>query len=151
MPSPPRISYSTSSELSALPAVVARCLNTVAKQYPIFFNGEQNDYMQHVDRGRCKGLDIMAPDEATFDFIRGRRYAPKAEQFEKAVKYWEDLKTDPNAKFDKSITFNVSALAPQVSWGTNPGMVVGITDTVPQPPTNFPREMGMSSKCEPGA
>jgi 3-isopropylmalate/(R)-2-methylmalate dehydratase large subunit len=76
---------------------------------------------------------IMAPDEATFDFIRGRRYAPKAEQFEKAVKYWEDLKTDPNAKFDKSITFNVSALAPQVSWGTNPGMVVGITDTVPHP------------------
>ena len=76
---------------------------------------------------------IMAPDEATFDFIRGRRYAPKAEQFEKAVKYWEDLRTDPNAKFDKSITFNVSALAPQVSWGTNPGMVVGITDTVPHP------------------
>ena len=76
---------------------------------------------------------IMAPDEATFDFIRGKRYAPKAEQFEKAVKYWEDLKTDPNAKFDKSITFNVSALAPQVSWGTNPGMVVGITDTVPHP------------------
>jgi 3-isopropylmalate/(R)-2-methylmalate dehydratase large subunit len=76
---------------------------------------------------------IMAPDEATFDFIRGRRYAPKAEQFEKAVKYWEGLKTDPNAKFDKSITFNVSALAPQVSWGTNPGMVVGITDTVPHP------------------
>jgi 3-isopropylmalate/(R)-2-methylmalate dehydratase large subunit len=76
---------------------------------------------------------IVAPDEATFDFIRGRRYAPKAEQFEEAVKYWEDLKTDPNAKFDKSITFNVSALAPQVSWGTNPGMVVGITDTVPHP------------------
>ncbi|HEY6756761.1 MAG TPA: 3-isopropylmalate dehydratase large subunit [Nitrososphaera sp.] len=76
---------------------------------------------------------IMAPDEATFDFIRGRRYAPKAEQFEKAVKYWEDLKTDPNAKFDKSITINVSELAPQVSWGTNPGMVVGITDTVPHP------------------
>jgi len=76
---------------------------------------------------------IMAPDEATFDFIRGRRYAPKDEQFEKAVKYWEDLRTDPNAKFDKSFTFNVSALAPQVSWGTNPGMVVGITDTVPHP------------------
>jgi 3-isopropylmalate/(R)-2-methylmalate dehydratase large subunit len=76
---------------------------------------------------------IMAPDKATFDFIRGRRYVPKAEQLEKSVEYWEDLKTDPNAKFDKSITFNVSALAPQVSWGTNPGMVVGITDTVPYP------------------
>jgi 3-isopropylmalate/(R)-2-methylmalate dehydratase large subunit len=76
---------------------------------------------------------IVAPDEKTFDFIRGRRYAPKAEQFEKAVEYWKGLKTDPSAKFDKSVTFNVSALAPQVSWGTNPGMVVDVTDTVPHP------------------
>jgi 3-isopropylmalate/(R)-2-methylmalate dehydratase large subunit len=76
---------------------------------------------------------IVAPDEKTFDFIRGRRYAPKAKQFEKAVEYWKGLKTDPSAKFDKSVTFNVSALAPQVSWGTNPGMVVNVTDTVPHP------------------
>src|SRR5919197_632548 len=76
---------------------------------------------------------IVAPDEKTFDFIRGRRYAPKAEQFYKAVEYWKGLRTDPNAKFDKSITFNISALAPQVTWGTNPGMVVDITDTVPHP------------------
>ncbi|MFL6476912.1 MAG: 3-isopropylmalate dehydratase large subunit [Nitrososphaera sp.] len=76
---------------------------------------------------------IIAPDEKTFDFIRGRRYAPRAEQFEKAVKNWKDLRTDPNSKFDKSITFNVSELAPQVSWGTNPGMVVDVTDAVPNP------------------
>ena len=76
---------------------------------------------------------IIAPDDDTFDFIRGRRYAPKAEQFEKAIEHWKGLRTDPNAKFDKSITFNVSELAPQVSWGTNPGMVADITDTVPHP------------------
>jgi 3-isopropylmalate/(R)-2-methylmalate dehydratase large subunit len=76
---------------------------------------------------------IIAPDEETFDFIRGRRYAPNADRFEKAVEYWKALRTDPNAKFDKSITFNVSELAPQVSWGTNPGMVADITDTVPHP------------------
>src|ERR671923_892308 len=76
---------------------------------------------------------IVAPDEKTFDFIRGRRYAPKAEQFDKLVEYWKGLRTDPNAKFDKSVTFNISVLAPQVSWGTNPGMVVDITDTVPHP------------------
>ena len=76
---------------------------------------------------------IIAPDEETFDFIRGRRYAPNAEQFEKAVEHWKALRTDPNAKFEKSITFNVSDLAPQVSWGTNPGMVVDITDIVPHP------------------
>jgi 3-isopropylmalate/(R)-2-methylmalate dehydratase large subunit len=76
---------------------------------------------------------IIAPDEKTFDFIRGRRYAPKSEQFEKAIEYWKALRTDPNTKFDKSITFNVSRLAPQVTWGTNPGMVADITDTVPHP------------------
>jgi 3-isopropylmalate/(R)-2-methylmalate dehydratase large subunit len=76
---------------------------------------------------------IIAPDEETFDFIRGRRYAPNADRFEKAVEYWKALRTDPNARFDKSITFNVSELAPQVSWGTNPGMVVDITDIVPYP------------------
>ena len=76
---------------------------------------------------------IIAPDKETFEFIRGRRYAPNAEQFEKAVEHWKALRTDPNAKFDKSITFNVSELAPQVSWGTNPGMVVDVTDIVPHP------------------
>jgi 3-isopropylmalate/(R)-2-methylmalate dehydratase large subunit len=76
---------------------------------------------------------IIEPDEKTFDFIRGRRYAPKSEQFEKAIEHWNALKTDPNAKFDKSITFNVSEIAPQVSWGTNPAMVADISDTVPHP------------------
>jgi 3-isopropylmalate/(R)-2-methylmalate dehydratase large subunit len=76
---------------------------------------------------------IIAPDEETFNFVRGRRYAPNSDQFEKSVQCWKALRTDPNAKFDKSITFNVSELAPQVSWGTNPGMVVDITDTVPHP------------------
>ena len=76
---------------------------------------------------------IVAPDEKTFDFIRGRRYAPKSEHFAKAVEYWKSLRTDSNAKFDKSITFNISALAPQVTWGTDPGMVADITETVPNP------------------
>src|SRR3712207_6581302 len=73
---------------------------------------------------------VVAPDEKTFDFIRGRRYAPTSEQFEKSIEHWKTLRTDPNAKFDKSITFNVGGLAPQVTWGTNPGMVAGITDKI---------------------
>ena len=76
---------------------------------------------------------IVAPDEKTFDFIKGRRYAPKGELFEKAVDYWKSLRSDPNAKFGKSVTFNISALAPQVTWGTNPGMVADITEIVPHP------------------
>lgn len=84
-----------------------------------------------IEAGARAGL--VAPDDKTFDFIRGKRYAPKAEQFEKAVEYWKSLATDANARFDKSIDFDISSLAPQVSWGTNPGMVVDVTGQVPQP------------------
>jgi 3-isopropylmalate/(R)-2-methylmalate dehydratase large subunit len=84
-----------------------------------------------IEAGARAGL--VAPDSKTFDFIRGRRYAPNGEQFEKAVEYWTGLRTDTNAKFDKSISIDVSALAPQVSWGTNPGMIVDVTGAVPHP------------------
>jgi len=84
-----------------------------------------------IEAGARAGL--VAPDRTTFDFIKGRRYVPKGDDFEKAVEYWTILSTDRNAKFDKSLRFDVSALAPQVSWGTNPGMVVDVTDTVPHP------------------
>ena len=85
-----------------------------------------------IEAGARAGLII--PDKKAFDYIRGRRYAPKDKQFEKMVDFWcENLKTDANAQFDKVITFNVNDLVPQVSWGTNPSMVIGVTDTVPYP------------------
>jgi 3-isopropylmalate/(R)-2-methylmalate dehydratase large subunit len=84
-----------------------------------------------IEAGARAGL--VAPDKTTFEFVRGRRYAPKEDQFEKAVEYWKDLASDRNAKFDKSVEFSVSSLSPQVSWGTNPGMVVDVTEDVPDP------------------
>ncbi len=84
-----------------------------------------------IEGGARAGL--VAPDQATFDYIQGRRYAPKNEQFEKALEYWQGLRTDANATFDRSVTFDVGTLAPQVSWGTNPGMVVSVTDSIPHP------------------
>jgi 3-isopropylmalate/(R)-2-methylmalate dehydratase large subunit len=85
-----------------------------------------------IEAGARAGL--IAPDQKTFDYIRGRRYSPKYEQFEKMVDFWrENLKTDANTRFDKSITFNVNDLVPQVSWGTNPSMVIDVTDTIPYP------------------
>jgi 3-isopropylmalate/(R)-2-methylmalate dehydratase large subunit len=75
----------------------------------------------------------VATDETTFDFVRGRRYAPKGEGFEKAIVYWKSLTTDPNAEFDRSVEFSVSVLPPQVSWGTNPGMIADVTENVPDP------------------
>jgi 3-isopropylmalate/(R)-2-methylmalate dehydratase large subunit len=84
-----------------------------------------------IEGGARAGL--VAPDDTTFDYIRGRRFAPKGEQFERAVEYWRGLATDANATFDRSMTFDVGALAPQVSWGTNPGMVIGVDENVPHP------------------
>src|SRR5437867_13276203 len=84
-----------------------------------------------IEAGARAGL--VAPDRTTIDFIRGRRYSPKGDQFEKAVEYWKGLRTDRNAKIDKSLRFDISALAPQVSWGTNPGMAADVTDAVPHP------------------
>lgn len=83
-----------------------------------------------IEGGARAGL--VAPDEKTFDYLRGRRYTPK--NYEELVEYWkENLKTDGNAKFDKSLTLNASDIAPQVSWGTNPAMTVDVTETVPDP------------------
>ena len=84
-----------------------------------------------IEGGARAGL--VAPDRATFDYVRGRRFAPRGEQFEKAVEQWKGLTTDANASFDKSVTFDVAALVPQVSWGTNPGMVIGVNENVPHP------------------
>lgn len=84
-----------------------------------------------IEGGARAGL--VAPDEKTFDYVRGKRFAPKGEQYERAVAQWKGLATDANAAFDRSITFDVANLAPQVSWGTNPGMVASVDEAVPDP------------------
>ena len=97
-----------------------------------------------IEAGARAGL--VAPDEETFEYVKGRRYAPKEEQFDKAVEYWKGLRTDAGASFDKSMAFDVGALAPQVSWGTNPGMVVGVDESVPHP-DEFAQGNGNESKA----
>ncbi|MCI0557711.1 MAG: 3-isopropylmalate dehydratase large subunit [Nitrososphaera sp.] len=84
-----------------------------------------------IEAGARAGL--VGPDDKTFDFVKGKRYSPKGDKFDMALEYWKSLATDPSAKFDKSIDFDVTTLAPQVSWGTNPGMVVDVTGQVPSP------------------
>jgi 3-isopropylmalate/(R)-2-methylmalate dehydratase large subunit len=83
-----------------------------------------------IEGGARAGL--VAPDEKTFDYLRGRRYVPK--NYDELVDYWrKNLKTDTGAKFDKSFTLNASDIAPQVSWGTNPAMTADVTEVVPDP------------------
>ena len=83
-----------------------------------------------IEGGARAGL--IAPDETTFEYIKGRKYAPKGEAWERAVAYWRTLRTDEDAAFDREFTLNASALAPMVTYGTNPGQGVAVTGRVPR-------------------
>ncbi|MGD8250781.1 MAG: 3-isopropylmalate dehydratase large subunit [Desulfobacterales bacterium] len=86
-----------------------------------------------IEGGARAGL--IAPDDTTFDYIaKGERpYAPKGAFLEKAIAYWRTLPSDPDAAFDRTLTIDVERLAPQITWGTNPGMVIDIDQRVPEP------------------
>ena len=76
---------------------------------------------------------IVAVDEKTIDYVKGRPYAPRPEQWESAVAAWQDLHSDPGAHFDKEIHIDAASIKPQVSWGTSPEMVVAVDGRVPDP------------------
>ena len=74
---------------------------------------------------------FIAPDDVTFEYIKGREYAPKGEDWDKAVEQWKLLKSGEDAVFDKELTFNAEDIEPMVTYGTNPGMGMGITESIP--------------------
>ena len=84
-----------------------------------------------IELGAKAGL--IAPDETTFDYIKNRRYAPSAEDWNAAVEYWSSLKTDEGAEFDAIVTLNAADIRPQVTWGTNPGQVMAVDGIIPSP------------------
>ncbi len=84
-----------------------------------------------IEAGARAGM--VAPDETTFEYIKGRQHAPKGEEWDKAVEYWKSLPTDEGAVFDKEIFINADELEPFVTWGTNPGQGVPLSHTVPSP------------------
>src|SRR5690606_16141670 len=84
-----------------------------------------------IEWGARAGL--IAPDDTTFAYLADRPYAPKGEEWDRALEYWRSLPTDPGATFDSEVTLDVSGLAPYVTWGTNPGQGVPITGAVPSP------------------
>ena len=88
-----------------------------------------------IEAGARAGM--IAPDETTFDYLRGRPYAPRGADWEAAAEYRMSLRTDPGATFDKTVVIDASELEPYVTWGTNPGMVVAVTRGVPDP-ASFP-------------
>ena len=82
-----------------------------------------------IEMGARGGM--VAPDEVTFAYIKGREYAPKGEAWDKAVAYWKTLKSDDNAVFDKEVRFDAADIEPMITYGTNPGMGMGITQHIP--------------------
>ena len=97
-----------------------------------------------IEAGARAGL--IAPDEKTFEYLRGKKYTPK--NYEELVAEWrENLKTDSNAKFDKSFTLDAKNLAPQVSWGTNPAMVSDVTEKIPFP-EEFSKDLSQQKGVE---
>ena len=74
---------------------------------------------------------FIAPDEVTFAYIKGREFAPKGEDWDKAVAYWQTLKSGADAVFDKELTFDAADIEPRITYGTNPGMGIGIASPIP--------------------
>lgn len=76
---------------------------------------------------------IVAPDETTFEYVKGREHAPKGEDWDKALAYWKTLYSDPDAVFDKEYRFDAADIQPMITYGTNPGMGLPVTGTIPAP------------------
>ena len=82
-----------------------------------------------IEMGARGGM--IAPDQTTFDYLKGREFAPQGEEWEKAVERWSKLKSDDDAVFDKEITFNAADIEPMITYGTNPGMGIAVNGEIP--------------------
>ena len=84
-----------------------------------------------IEAGARAGM--VAPDQITYDYLKGRPHAPEGKDWDDAVAYWETLKTDDDAVFDAEVFLDANELEPFVTWGTNPGQGVSLSDRVPDP------------------
>lgn len=82
-----------------------------------------------IEMGARGGM--IAPDETTFEYVKGKEFAPKGEAFERAVAYWKTLPSDPGAAYDVVLTYDAADIGPMVTYGTNPGMGIKVTDRIP--------------------
>ena len=78
-------------------------------------------------------IGMVGPDEKTYAYVKGRRFAPSGAQFDAAVAHWKSMATDADAKFDAEVSLDASNLAPQITWGTSPEDVIGVDGTIPAP------------------
>jgi 3-isopropylmalate/(R)-2-methylmalate dehydratase large subunit len=122
-------------------AIIAKFGTDFATGYVIEYTGEAIRKLTMEERMTVCNMSIeagaraglIAPDETTFAYLKGRRYAPQGKDFDAAVEKWKQLCTDPGATYDHYVEIDASEIAPQVTWGTSPGMGTDITGTVPDP------------------
>ncbi|WP_159884053.1 3-isopropylmalate dehydratase large subunit [Paenibacillus puerhi] len=121
--------------------VIAKYGTDFATGYVIEYTGEAIRALSMEERMTVCNMSIeagaraglIAPDETTFEYLRGRDYVPQGEAFDQAVAEWKKLTTDEGAVYDRVVEFDADSLIPQVTWGTSPGMGTDITSSVPNP------------------
>ena len=119
--------------------LMARLTTSGATGYFVEYSGDVVSQMSMEGRLTLCNLSIemgarggfVAPDETTFEYLRGREFAPKGDEWDKAVSYWQTLKSGPDAVFDKELVFSAEDIEPRITYGTNPGMGIGITEAIP--------------------
>jgi len=119
--------------------IISQLTTSGATGYFVEYAGDVFDKMTMEGRMTVCNLSIemgarggiIAPDEKTFTYIEGREFTPKGADWDKAMEYWKTLKTDEGASFDKVINFDASDIEPMITYGTNPGMGIGISQNVP--------------------
>jgi 3-isopropylmalate/(R)-2-methylmalate dehydratase large subunit len=121
--------------------VIAKYGTDFATGYVIEYTGEAIRGLSMEERMTVCNMSIeggaragmIAPDETTFEYLAGRDFVPKGTEWDRAVARWEKLPTDEGALFDKTLTLDASALEPMITFGTNPGMGMKITQRIPDP------------------
>jgi 3-isopropylmalate/(R)-2-methylmalate dehydratase large subunit len=119
--------------------IISKLTTSGATGYFIEYAGDVFENMSMESRMTVCNLSIemgarggmIAPDDKTYDYIKGRTYTPKGEDWEKSLAYWKTLKTDSDAVFDKEYNFDASDIEPMITFGTNPGMGLGISNNIP--------------------
>ena len=119
--------------------LMARLTTSGATGYFVEYAGDVVSHMSMEGRLTLCNLSIemgarggmVAPDETTFAYIKDKEYAPKGDEWDKAVAYWKTLRSGDDAVFDKELTFDAAGIEPRVTYGTNPGMGIGITENIP--------------------
>src|SRR5574344_20086 len=120
--------------------LMSKMTTSAATGYFVEYSGSVVQHLSMEGRLTLCNLSIemgarggfVAPDETTFEYIKGREFAPKGEAWDKAVAYWKTLKSGDDAVFDKELVFDAKDIEPRITYGTNPGMGIGITEAIPQ-------------------